>query len=394
VARAELESVFAQGLAIPSSIYFLDARGEVAVASVGDSGAGTAWPVAGTLTRVSWSRRPHGQVQMTLKDGAGAAFFGEPRNVLTRVIARFSDLELAPTVSASLQYHLADRERTKAGLLQPQRDLDLALLAKIDREIAEAATTQGLAEVRVPATKGQEPRGVEFAAPQDALRTADQIVFLRQVVRAVVRANDCDATFMAKPLLDAPANGMRLRVGMRRGADSVFATSDGSDLVRAAVGGLQAVMAESLALFLPSANSFRRFGGADGVARNRRWGYLNKSANISIGRGGDEGAPYIEIATAGADSNPYLALAAILAGIHHGITQGLDAGTATDADVGALVDPTLPATIDAALLALENGAVLREYLGPAYVDLYCSAKRTELERFRRFIPAHEYDWYL
>jgi glutamine synthetase len=36
---------------------------------------------------------------------------------------------------------------------------------------------------------------------------------------------------------------------------------------------------------------------------------------------------------------------------------------------------------------------MREYFGPAYVDLYCATKRAELERLRDFIPAHEYDWY-
>jgi glutamine synthetase len=37
---------------------------------------------------------------------------------------------------------------------------------------------------------------------------------------------------------------------------------------------------------------------------------------------------------------------------------------------------------------------MREYLGPAYVDLYCATKRAELDRFRNHIPAHEYDWYM
>jgi glutamine synthetase len=152
-------------------------------------------------------------------------------------------------------------------------------------------------------------------------------------------------------------------------------------------------MAESAALFAPSVNAFRRYSGAGAVPRNKRWGYLNESVNFSVVKGDDD-APRIDIASAGADANPYLSLAAILAGVHYGISQGLDAGAPAEGDVSTLVDPTLPATIDAALLALENGSVLREYLGPAYVDLYCAAKRTELERFRAFIPPHEYDWYL
>ena len=85
--------------------------------------------------------------------------------------------------------------------------------------------------------------------------------------------------------------------------------------------------------------------------------------------------------------------AAVLAGVHHGIEQNIDAGAPTEARAQRFVDPTVPVSIDAALVALENGGVLREYLGPEYVDLYCATKRAELERFRDVIPAHEYDWY-
>ena len=102
----------------------------------------------------------------------------------------------------------------------------------------------------------------------------------------------------------------------------------------------------------------------------------------------------IEHRVAGSDANPYLALAAILAGIHHGMNDGLDPGPPFEGDAVTFVDQTMPFAIDAALVALENGSILREYLGPTFVDLYCATKRVELERFRNHIPAHEYDWYL
>ena len=87
-------------------------------------------------------------------------------------------------------------------------------------------------------------------------------------------------------------------------------------------------------------------------------------------------------------------MAAVLAGIHHGISQQIDPGQPFEGDAASFVDQTMPFNIDAALVALENGSILREYLGPSYVDLYCAAKRAELERFRNVIPAHEYDWYM
>jgi glutamine synthetase len=108
---------------------------------------------------------------------------------------------------------------------------------------------------------------------------------------------------------------------------------------------------------------------------------------------GQDADPHVLHRIASADANPYLVLAAVLAGAHHGIGQNIDPGQPSDANVASFVDPTFPVNIDSALLALENGSVLREYLGPDYVDLYCATKRAELERFRAIIPAHEYDWY-
>ncbi|MCE9521640.1 MAG: glutamine synthetase, partial [Alphaproteobacteria bacterium] len=102
----------------------------------------------------------------------------------------------------------------------------------------------------------------------------------------------------------------------------------------------------------------------------------------------------IEHSVASADANPYLVIAAVLAGIHHGISHQIDPGQPFDGNANAFFDQTLPFNIDSALLALENGSIMREYLGPTYVDQYCATKRTELDRFRNLIPAHEYDWYM
>lgn len=386
VGRGELEAVFGAGLVVPHSIYFLDARGE-RVESLGAriAGAGTAWPVAGSLTPVRWAQRPHGQVLMTLCGDRDEPFFGEPRNVLRRVLARVADYDVTPHVGVAIDATIVEGERTKDGAPQPVRG-DHAGIEGFRAELAEAAQTQGLPVLSVRLQGAQLCAG--FEPETSAIAAADHAVFLRQIVRAVARKHKLDALTMAMPLRGC-GNAMRVSVDLRRSSgESIF----GGDLVRFAVGGLQALLAESLALFVPSAHSFRRFAGKGSSPRNRRWGYENAVANLSVAAPAG-GRPYIDHRAASADANPYLTLAAILAGLHHGIGQNIDAGQPTDADVRGFVDPTFPVNIDAALLALENGGVLREYLGPDYVDLYCATKRAELERFRDAIPVHEYDWY-
>jgi glutamine synthetase len=390
IARAALGEVFRAGIQIPNTIYFLDARGD-AIESLGPGlpmgdPAGIAWPVSGSITKVNWSQRPHGQVLMSLTTGAGKPFFGEPRNVLRRVAARFADLGLVPVLGTQLEFHLTERERAKTGAPQPPSAN--ASPREVLADISEAADVQCLPASTPVSISAPDQFKIELEQDGDALLAGDRAVFLRQVVRAVARQNGLDASFMAKPYLDRSGNGMHVRIGL----EGDGAAPDDA-MMRHAIGGLQAMMAESIALFAPSANSFRRFASKSGLARNKRWSYTNQTTNIGVtARAGI--APNIEHRLAGADANPYLAMAAVLAGIHHGISQQIDPGQPFEGDAASFVDQTLPFNIDAALVALENGSILREYLGPSYVDLYCAAKRTELERFRQVIPAHEYDWYM
>ena len=387
IARADIEGTFRDGLPVPYTIYFLDARGDVVEPVVTRAAQrsvnGKAWPVPGSLTRVSWAQRPHGQVLMTLQTADGEPYFGEPRNVLRRVIGRFAAPAMVPTVSANLQFHLIERERTKEGLLNEPAEIDDAFAAAFRKDIIDAAETQGIVDLVLTQASRSSQFAIDLTARPDALAVADHLVFLRQIVRAVARVHKRDATFMARPFLKQAASGMRFQFS--------FPGASG-DAMRQAVGGLQTVTAESLALFAPNPNAFRRLEGGGALPRNRRWGYLNKSANISIDPGSDD-APRLVLRSVSADANPYLVLAAILAGVHHGASRTIEPSPPTDGDVSALVDPTLPLSFDAALLALENGSIMREYLGPAYIDLYCATKRTELDRYRNFISAQEYDWY-
>jgi glutamine synthetase len=415
VPRSEMEKVFRSGLQIPYTIYFLDARGDMADPlgrGYGDGDPdGTAWPVPGTLTTVNWSNRPHAQVLMTLADGRGQPYFAEPRNVLKRIAERFSELELNPVVAVELEFYLIDRQRSKLGLPQQpiapdtgQRESapsvygisDLDRYADILTGIAEAAATQ-----RIPATAASSEAApgqfeINLKHVPDAARAGDHAVFLRQIVRAIARQNDLDATFMAKPYLGSSGSGMHIHVSLlHRSGRNVFddGTPRGSELMRFAIGGLQAVMAESMALFAPNVNSYRRFVPNAFVPRNKRWGFNNRSTSIRVPAGAAE-ARRVEHRVAGADANPYLVLAAVLAGIHHGLSHRIDPGPPFEGNASTFVDETIPFNIDAALLALENGSIMREYLGRSYIDLYCATKRVELDRVRNHIPAHEFDWYL
>ena len=132
-------------------------------------------------------------------------------------------------------------------------------------------------------------------------------------------------------------------------------------------------------------------------------GYVRKdvSGGVALPRDDawqvDAGPVLLPTRVAGADANPYLVMALLLASAHHGITQRLDPGEAVAGDgyAAAAKEPSsLPSNWFAAVDRLDGSAVLRDYLGDRFVDMFVSVKRTEQARFFEVVTALDYDWYL
>ena len=160
-----------------------------------------------------------------------------------------------------------------------------------------------------------------------------------------------------------------------------------------AIGGLQATLGEAMAFFAPNLNSYRRFEPNLFVPVNGAWGYNNRSVAFRV-PAGSHSAMRVEHRVSGADANPYLVLAAILAGIHYGIVNEIDPGDPAEGNACDSMDESIPFYLPSALKRLRNSTVLREYFGDQYVDVYAETKMLEFDKFQRAISPLEYDWYL
>jgi glutamine synthetase len=412
---AEAEHLFEHGMPIPHSLYLMDAHGEMTNAfgrgfSDGDPD-GTAWPLPGTLSRV-WSKGPPRlQMLMTLRDRNGTPDPGEPRAALGRVLEHYAALELIPVAALELEFYLIDRSRLANGAPQPPLDprtgtresaVSVFGLDDLDRyeaflsALAAAARSQG-----VPLSAASK----EYAAGQfeanlkhqrDVVSAADHAIYLKQIVKEAARAEGFEATFMPKPYVERSGCGLHIHLSiLDRDGRNIFTGADetGSELLRHAIGGMQALMPESMAIFAPSQNSYRRFQPDMFAPVNRSWGINNRSAGMRIPSGPPE-SRRIEHRVAGSDANPYLALAAVLAGAHHGVLKKLDPGDSAKGNVSREPDLALPFTIDDALARLGKAEFLPAYVGEETLALYRETKRIETERLRRMIPPVEYDYYL
>jgi glutamine synthetase len=167
----------------------------------------------------------------------------------------------------------------------------------------------------------------------------------------------------------------------------------GTALLRHAIGGLAATTAEAMALLAPSVNSYRRYRPGSLVPMGTTWGYNNRSVAFRVPTGAPK-ARRIEHRIAGADANPYLAVAAILAGMLHGIERRLDPGAPAVTDVSGRIDPRMPFQWHEAIATLRKAEILPGYLGADYLALYADAKAAELAKFNNAISPQEHEWYL
>ena len=119
----------------------------------------------------------------------------------------------------------------------------------------------------------------------NAVKASDHAIFLRQIVKAAAASQHLQATFMAKPYADRSGSGQHVHVSLvDKSGRNVFdnGTLEGGELLRHAAGGLAALMAESMAFFAPSVNSYRRFAPDMFAPVNRRWGVNNRSAGLRV----------------------------------------------------------------------------------------------------------------
>ena len=102
----------------------------------------------------------------------------------------------------------------------------------------------------------------------------------------------------------------------------------------------------------------------------------------------------IEHRVAGADANPYLVVACILAGMHHGITQQLEPEPMTQLREQIEFETTLPVRWTTSLDAFSAGTVLPGYFGRQYHQLFEDCQREQSDQFNAEVSNRDYEWYL
>ena len=417
VDRADLPGVYQRGMLLPGSMFALDVLGGT-IQSTGlgfDEGDAdrACLPIPGTLLPCPWLGPAVAQLQVQMLDHDGGPFYGDPRHRLDAVLDRYAARGWTPVIALELEFYFVDAERTALGHAQPPRSpltgrretrtqinsmTDLESVSDILSEIATTCEAQDVPTGAALAEYGPNQWEVNLRHVADARLACDQAIRFKRIVKGVAHRNGLEATFMAKPYAEMAGSGMHIHASVQDAAGrNVFASDDvhGNELLKQAVAGLLETMADGMAVLAPNANSYRRLRPELYVPMNATWGYNNRGVAVRVPVSGAADRR-LEHRVAGADANPYLVAAVVLAGMLHGIEQKLapPAPLEGNAYTQRLTAPSLPGDWPTALTRFGASEFLREYLGERFVRLYELTRRGEMLDFNSRLTALDYAWYL
>ncbi|WP_439887098.1 glutamine synthetase family protein [Pseudomonas sp. MBLB4123] len=415
IERASLHKVYEKGINLPASLFALDINGSTVESTglgldIGDADR-ICFPIPNTLSNEPWQKRPTAQLLMTMHELDGTPFFADPREVLRQVVQKFDELGLTICAAFELEFYLIDQENVN-GRPQPPRSpisgkrphsTQVYLIDDLDeyvdclQDMLEAAKEQALPADAIVKESAPAQFEVNLHHTNDALKACDYALLLKRLIKNIAYDHEMDSTFMAKPYPGQAGNGLHVHISLldKETGKNIFTSEDPlqSDVLRHAIGGILDTMPASMAFLCPNVNSYRRFGAQFYVPNAPSWGLDNRTVAVRVPTGSAD-AVRIEHRVAGADANPYLMMAAILAGIHHGMTNKVEPGEPIEGNSYEQLEQSLPNNLRDALRELDDSEVLNKYISPEYIDIFVACKEAELEEFETTISDLEYNWYL
>jgi len=361
-------------------------------------------PDPDTISLVPWYKEPTAQV---IND----AYYAEDkpvdiasRYVLKRVLELYSERNWRPVVAPELEFFL----------VQVNTDPDLPLQAPVGasgrpetgrqsygidatnefdpifEDVYDFCETMGLDIDTLTHEAGAAQMEINFNHG-DPLWLADQAFLFKRTVRHAAMRHNVYATFMAKPLANEPGSSMHIHQSVvdKRTGRNLFAHRDGSDsaLFRSHVAGLQRYLPQVMPLLAPNVNSYRRLQPYLDAPINVHWGVDNRSVGLRVPISTAAGRR-IENRLAGADANPYIAIAASLACGYLGMIERLKPSKQVEGSAYRLAH-TLPRTLYDALSRFNACRQIKPLLGERFCQAVDFVKRSELEAYSRVISSWE-----
>lgn len=371
--------------------------------------------VPGSIAPVPWATRPTGQALFRMNYDDGSRFFADPRQVVEHALAPLRKMRIQPVIATELEFYLLADSTSDirpavplvpgTNRIQPGPQVynpdDLYAIEPFLNDVYAYSRAQDVPAESAISEYAPGQFEVNLRHVADPVLACDHAVLLKRIVKAAARKHGFIACFMAKPFADDAGNGLHIHMSLldkngnnyfSQGRDSLSSPPFSARL-RHAVGGLLKLMPEATLLGAPNANSYRRLRPDVYAPVEPNWGVNHRSVSIRIPQSDAKNLRF-EHRTAGADANPYLVTAGVLAAVHYGIKNKTDPGKMVQQSEHIKLRMMIPNRLEKAIEKFSRSKILPDYLGAEYCRCYALNRRAESERFNNVISEVDFDWYL
>jgi glutamine synthetase len=406
-AQRFLEGMARKNLRIPEGIFVQTVTGDYP-----DEGTVTSHavqdvylvPDESTIRVVPWYPEPTAQIICDAYHFDGKPVAYAARHVLASVLKLFEKRGWVPEVAPELEFFLVDVNTDpdyplispvgRSGRRETSRQAyGVDAVNEFDplfEDVYDFCEAQNLAIDTLTHEAGAAQMEMNFNHGP-ALLLADQAFLFKRTVREAGLRHKVYATFMAKPMQGEPGSSMHIHQSLldAKTGKNLFATKSGknSKLFLSYIAGLQKYLPAVMPLIAPNVNSYRRLMRDSDAPINTHWGFDNRTVGLRIPHS-DAQARRVENRLAGADANPYLALAASLACGYLGIAEKLEPRPPVEGSAYRLAH-TLPRTLYDALNRFNASRPLKQVLGEKFVEAVTLVKESELDAYQQVISSWE-----
>lgn len=369
-------------------------------------------PDLDTFVIYPW-RPQQGKVARLLCDvytPSGERFMGDPRNILKKTMEDAEEMGYTFNVGNECEFFLfhTDEEGRPTTVTNDEAgyfDLDpVDLGTNARREICLTLEEMGF-EIEAShheVAMGQHEIDFKYA---NALKTADNVMTFKLVVKTIAKKYGLHATFMPKPIFGINGSGMHTNMSLfKDGKNAFFDPSDDLQLSPVAysfIAGVLEHVAGFTAITNPLVNSYKRLVPGYEAPCYIAWSASNRTDIIRIPASRGAGTR-VELRSPDPATNPYLALACCLAAGLDGIKKNLPAPKSVDVNLfhstqeerDALGVKNLPGSLYEAIVAMEEDGLVKSVLGEHAYNAFVTSKKAEWDQFRMFVSQWELDRYL
>ncbi len=407
VSPSEIENAFADGMGFDGSC--------IAGFSPAEESDMLAFPDPETFQVLPWRPSANAVARMfcDIRTPDGAAFEGDPRQVLRRVVDKAADAGYNFNVGPELEYYYF-KDAEAPTTLDRGGYFDLTSLdyaSDLRRDTVLALEKMGIPIEYSHHENGPSQHEIDLRYT-DALSMADAVMTYKLVVKEIAIEHGVHASFMPKPLVNEPGSGMHVHQSLvnAEGENLFYDENDPlgynlSDLAKHYIAGILKYAPEFCLITNQYVNSYKRLMGERSIPSCLAWARTNRSTLLRVPgyRPHRADACRIELRSPDPAANPYLAfavmLAAGLAGIEEGLTPDdpIEDRNLFDFSPSALQDaglPTLPMNLGEAVDLFEKSDLMREVLGEHIHSYLVQTKRAEWMEYLSHVSPWELDRYL